>query len=92
MACRSGCLTQDHATWGECARAANIKPVWVQHVRGLDRDREKAWERELDSYAAARKQGIQPASTKKRDIEKAVKVSDAFGKAYDASQPTSVIG
>lgn len=22
--CRSGCLTRDHASWGDCVRAANI--------------------------------------------------------------------
>lgn len=41
-------------------------------------------ERELDAYASARKQGIQPRSTKLKDIQTAVRASDALGKAVKA--------
>lgn len=37
--------------------------------------------RELDSYYDARKQGIQPRSTKQRDIDAAVRASDKAGRA-----------
>jgi hypothetical protein len=46
---------------------------------------EKKWTKELDAYASARKQGIQPASTKMKDIEKAVRLSDEKGVAYGSS-------
>jgi hypothetical protein len=52
---------------------------------------QKQWDKELDAYKAARKQGIQPASTKMKDIKKAVDISNSVGKAYDASSPTGGI-
>lgn len=85
MACSSTCPTPgSHVTLGECLRAKNINPIYVDHIKGLDYSREKAWNRELDSYAEARKQGIQPASTRQRDIEAAVAISDTTGTAFQA--------
>jgi hypothetical protein len=52
---------------------------------------QKKWDKELDAYKAARKQGIQPASTKMKDIKKAVDISNKVGKAYDAGSPTGGI-
>lgn len=83
MACRSGCPTQNHATWGECARAASLKIAYCG-IGGGDATKQKHWDRELDSYKSARAQGIQPRSTKKRDIEAAVQVSDLTGSAFQA--------
>ena len=39
---------------------------------------------ELSAYRDARKLGIQPASTKMKDIQKAVRASDAIGRAAKA--------
>ena len=48
----------------------------------------RAWshanDRELDAYRSARKDGIQPATTKMKDITKAVRLSDKLGKAAKA--------
>lgn len=44
----------------------------------------KKWNAELDAYANARSQGIQPAGTRMGQIERAVEASDTLGKAYDA--------
>jgi hypothetical protein len=52
---------------------------------------QKAWDKELDAYKTARAQGIQPASTKMKDIKKAVDISNKVGKAYDAGSPTGGI-
>lgn len=45
----------------------------------------RAWshanDKELDAYRAARKQGIQPKTTKLKDINAAVRVSDRLGRA-----------
>jgi hypothetical protein len=49
---------------------------------------QKAWDKELDAYKQARAQGIQPASTKMKEIKKAVDISNKYGKAYNASSPT----
>ncbi len=75
--CRTGCKTKDHASYAECLRSAGaqVAPMWTNS---------KAIHSELASYASARKQGIQPASTKTHDIENAVRISDATGVAYKA--------
>jgi hypothetical protein len=49
---------------------------------------QKAWDKELAAYKSATAQGIQPASTKMKDIKKAVDISNKYGKAYDAGSPT----
>jgi hypothetical protein len=77
--CRSGCKTQDHANWGECARAANfcITDPLANAVS-------KQANTELNAYRSARQQGIQPRSTKLHDIKAAVMASDTLGKAVQA--------
>jgi hypothetical protein len=77
--CRSGCRTQDHANWGECARAANFGISNEGAATAI-----KTTDRELSAYRDARKLGIQPASTKMKDIQKAVRTSDAIGRAAKA--------
>lgn len=52
---------------------------------------QKAWDKELAAYRNARAQGIQPASTKMKDIKKAVDISEKVGKAYDAGSPNKGI-
>lgn len=79
MACRSGCPTPgQHRSYGECARAANI------HVGQVDATAERKWDAELNAYAAARAQGVQPATTKMPDIQRALDRSDQTGRAFDA--------
>lgn len=43
----------------------------------------KKWDAELNAYASARAQGIQPDGTSMAKIQAAVKASDNIGKAYD---------
>lgn len=66
MACRTGCRTQDHATWGECARAAEIQidNHGLAGFRGVEKDKD----RRLTAYADLRKEGLQPASTTWKDV------------------------
>lgn len=82
MACRSGCPTQDHRSWGECA--AGIGTMFVQSAKGLDMSAERKLQREADAYRSARRQGIQPDGTSMAKIEKAVQISDKTGKPYGA--------
>lgn len=82
--CRTGCPTQDHESWGACCRAANLRIGWVES--GMDANKEKDWQSELELYRSARSQGIQPATTRRADIEKAMEVSEWTGKPYDASR------
>lgn len=81
--CRTGCPTQDHATWGECARAAQFKVAYCG-IGGGDATAEKKLQKELSEYRAAKKQGIQPATTSTRDIRKAVEISNRTGTAFQA--------
>lgn len=49
---------------------------------------QKAWDKELDLYRKARAQGIQPDSTRTKDIQKAMDLSNQHGKAYDGGSST----
>ena len=48
----------------------------------------KAHDRELGSYYDAVRQGIEPSSTKQKDIDAAVKLSHDAGKAFDSTTMT----
>jgi hypothetical protein len=45
----------------------------------------KKWDRELNMYSDARRQGIQPAGTTEKAVRTALEASDKAGKAYDAN-------
>lgn len=79
MACSSSCRTQDHASYGECMRSKGIK------VRGESVQIQARADKELSRYAELRKQGIQPKSTKMRDIQVADAISNETGAAFDAA-------
>lgn len=82
--CRSSCPTQDHASWGECARSANLR-IGYCGIGGGDATKEKQLQRELSEYRAAKAQGIQPRSTYTKDIRQAVEISNRTGVAFDSS-------
>ena len=46
---------------------------------------DKKWNSELQAYRDARAQGIQPAGTSTRQVQKAIDDSNKVGKAYDAN-------
>ena len=50
------------------------------HIRAVSHANDK----ELDAYRSARKHGIQPKTTKLKDINAAVKASDVLGRAVKA--------
>lgn len=70
--CRTGCKTKDHASWGECARAANFHNAGV-----AQRDEYKAYDKELTDYAYARSIGLQPDTTKRASIDRVMKEAGA---------------
>lgn len=84
--CISACATQDHPSWGACRRAHGIKVGYCRSATNPRNDfsADKAWNRELDLYADARKQGIKPDTTKTRDIRHALDQSDKVGAPYGA--------
>lgn len=85
-ACSSGCPSPgSHSSWGECQRAKNIKVAWCQSAKGLDATAEKKKDRELAAYRSARAQGIQPGGTSLAHTTAATAISDASGRAFDAT-------
>ena len=82
--CTSSCKTKDHANYGECMRSNTPMFVGVNPTRtGWDQDKVKKDEKEIQSYWDATRQGIEPRSTRKKDIDAAVKLSNDAGKAFD---------
>ncbi len=82
--CTSSCKTKDHASYGECLRSNTPMFVGVNPTRtGWDQDKVKKDEKEIQSYWDATRQGIEPRSTRKKDIDAAVKLSNEAGKAFD---------
>lgn len=86
MACTSSCPTQDHASWGECVRAKSLHIGYSRSAIGLDLSRQKRWDKRLREYREARRQGIQPRTSRLRDIREAVKVSNETGVAFDGTK------
>lgn len=91
MACRSGCKTQDHRSYAECAKAANIRVTAIATSR--NRDGYEQTKKELRAYREARSAGIQPEGTSMDKIESAKKATAAMGRPYNANTdpPASMI-
>ena len=87
MACRSGCTTQDHDSWGDCLRASNIQMSTGDANGELVNNgwTNKKWDSELKLYRDARAQGIQPEGTSTAKIRKALDVSDKTGHAFGSA-------
>lgn len=75
--CRTGCRTRDHESYAECLRDGTPRVTFQATPNN-------SWDKELETYRAARVQGIQPDSTRTADIQKAVEASDRTGTAYGA--------
>lgn len=84
MACSSSCPTKDHETYGQCMRSKGVRAVGVDISKGFEQSKERKWNRDLDAYADARRQGIQPASTNRSSVDEAVKLSNDYGVAAQA--------
>lgn len=80
--CSRTCPTRDHATFGECMRSKRQMVSFARSAYGADKSRDNLWNRELDMYADARKQGIQPDGTGMAKIQFALDQSEKHGMAY----------
>lgn len=69
--CRSGCRTQDHASWGECARSSGLQ------IGDLGRGVAATTDRRLNAYADARRVGLQPAGTKLEQSQATMRAAGA---------------
>jgi len=86
MACRSGCKTQNHSSWGECARSSNLQ-LNAGDAKHTTKMPTKKWDAELNAYREARRQGIQPAGTSMSKVRQALEISDKTGKPFNAEKP-----
>jgi hypothetical protein len=77
--CKCAWARTPHATWGDCVRSKGLQ---VGDLKG--RGRNRAFDKSLDDYESARRQGIQPDTTFARDVRRAVRQSDETGVAYRA--------
>lgn len=85
MACSSRCVDPgSHKSMGECLRSKGIRVAYANEGGGFDATAQKKWDKNLDAYESARKEGIQPASTARRHVDAAVAASDQMGQAYEA--------
>lgn len=84
MTCRSGCLTKDHASWGDCLRASNIQMNSGDANGNVVSSgwTNKKWNNELSLYRQARAQGIQPDGTSTAKVRAAIDISNKTGVAY----------
>jgi hypothetical protein len=80
--CTSGCLTQDHASWGDCVRSKSLRIAYANSAKGQDATKQKKWDAELDSYYGAVAQGIEPNGTTTAKIRQAEQWSQKEGIAF----------
>ena len=85
MACRTGCVTKDHQSYAACLRAGAPRIAYANSAGGWDYTQQKKWDADLAAYRSARAEGIQPSGTSRAQVTAAVALSDAKGKAWDAS-------
>jgi hypothetical protein len=58
--------------------------AYANEASGHDYTASRNWDKRLEAYAAARKEGIQPRSTQRSDVDRAVQISDKTGTAFQA--------
>ena len=83
--CTTGCPTQDCVSYAACLKGKRTKVAYANSANGFDYTAQKKWDRDLAAYKDARAQGIQPASTDRKAVDRAVALSNEVGKAWDAS-------
>lgn len=78
--CSSKCPTPGaHTTFGQCMRAKNVR---LGDVGGGGIA--KGWDSDLYAYADARKAGIQPSGVDRASVDRAVRISETDGKAFQS--------
>lgn len=81
--CSTGCKTRDHSSFGQCLRSKQAGVMGLEST-GQDITREKQWNKDLDFYSNARRQGIQPAGTSRQQVQDSLILSDQKGSAFQA--------
>ncbi len=76
MACTSGCPTKDHKSYADCLRDKSLRVAYCNSAGGWDATKQKKWDNELAAYRGALAEGLEPAGTTMRDIDRAKRVAD----------------
>jgi len=86
--CTSSCKTQDHESYGACIRSnmPMISGGATPSRTGASLSAIKKDEKELSSYYSAIAQGVEPISTKQKDIDAALNFSNDTGIAFDGNK------
>jgi len=69
--CSAACPTKDHSTYGECLRSKNLQ--LSPHVNDTYGTKQKQWDKDLDHYESAVRQGLQPVGTQRHQVDAAIK-------------------
>jgi hypothetical protein len=85
--CSGTCPTRDHRSYGECLRAKGIQ--LSPAVSDSYGSRQKKWDRELDGYESAVRQGLEPAGTKQHHVDAAFR--EAEGSASQSLHGPAVL-
>jgi hypothetical protein len=89
--CSSSCTRGGCRSYGACLRSKGVAVTGLESTNpSFTREASKKWDSDLDAYAAARADGIQPASTKREHVDAAVEVSQQLQMPFDASAPPAV--
>lgn len=83
--CSAGCPTPGaHDSWGDCLRSKRVQLADVgAHLQNT------SVYRASDAYRAAREDGLQPDTVTEAAVDKARRLTDAFGTPYRADQPNN---
>lgn len=84
-------IEYDHIDCGEDCFGCKVKTLELNSGDANSKKNmsNKKFNKELDAYKDARKQGIQPGGTTMAKIEAAYKASEALGKAYNGNSMPS---
>ena len=88
--CTRGCPLQTCESYAACLRGKSVRVTYCNSAAGLDFTKEKKFNAELDAYATAKANGIQPAGTSMSAIRDANERSDFAGKAFRADVHTAL--
>lgn len=71
MSCASSCATGDHSSYGECLRSKNLQ--LSPHVNDSYSTKQTTWDKDLDHYAKAVDNGLNPVGTQRHQVDAAIK-------------------
>jgi hypothetical protein len=74
MSCASSCITRDHKSYGECLRAKSLQVS--PSVNDAYGSKQKKWDKDLDHYESAVRQGLHPTGTQRHQVDAAIKEAE----------------